>query len=503
MCAAAESRSAETPDRSPDHGTSPSRSRRDRAATAPSSPHRGAREPEARKWCVVLRLRCASTAVDGSTHRRTSGNRSRNGGRSLRAAARSRVARDPSCMLPEVRSALCLLPVQPYPHQTQQLLRIDWLCDIVGGARGDALFTIALHRFRRQRDDRQIAQLRNLTNRARRLVAVHLRHHHVHEHEIDVRRSFQQIDRVLAVLGERDAHAVIIEHGRQREDVSNIIIDDEHVLAGEDGVGVVQALEHAPLVLRQLRFDSVQEQRRLVEQTFRTLHVLDDDRVSETAQPRLLLLRELLARVDDDRQVTYRRIGLHGLEKLETILSALEAEIEHHAVVVRLRELAERLFRRRDGRDLDILVGDQLDDALALDIVVLNDEQTLYLLIDELRYSIEGVVEGLLRDRLLEIRDRASLHSLLTLADAGDDVHRDVPSIRMMFESIEDSPSIDPRHVDVERDRVRLIGVRQLQSDFAVVTDDSLIALVAREVEQNVREARVVLHDQHDSIAWL
>src|SRR5213596_1505580 len=45
------------------------------------------------------------------------------------------------------------------------------------------------------------------------------------------------------------------------------------------GIGVVQVLEHLPFLLGELRFDPVEEERGLIEQTLRRLHVLHDDRL--------------------------------------------------------------------------------------------------------------------------------------------------------------------------------------------------------------------------------
>ena len=45
----------------------------------------------------------------------------------------------------------------------------------------------------------------------------------------------------------------------------------------------MQLLEHAPLLLRKLALDAVEEEGRLVEQPFRRARVLDDDRVRELA----------------------------------------------------------------------------------------------------------------------------------------------------------------------------------------------------------------------------
>ena len=73
----------------------------------------------------------------------------------------------------------------------------------------------------------------------------------------------------LAVLGVDDLHAVRLEHAGEREDVAHVVVDHQHLLAGEHRVGVVQLLEHLPLLAGQLGLDAVQEQRGLVEQALR------------------------------------------------------------------------------------------------------------------------------------------------------------------------------------------------------------------------------------------
>src|SRR5512145_1764228 len=73
--------------------------------------------------------------------------------RMLTLSGRARGARSFSSVLSCV--ALMLLAVQPHPDQRQQLLGVDWLRDVVRSAGLQALLAIALHRLRRERDDRQ------------------------------------------------------------------------------------------------------------------------------------------------------------------------------------------------------------------------------------------------------------------------------------------------------------------------------------------------------------
>ena len=55
-------------------------------------------------------------------------------------------------------------------------------------------------------------QLRDLADLAHRLDAVHLRHHDVHQHDVDVRLVLQDADRVAAVVGRDDRHVVLLQH---------------------------------------------------------------------------------------------------------------------------------------------------------------------------------------------------------------------------------------------------------------------------------------------------
>ena len=44
--------------------------------------------------------------------------------------------------------------MQPDPQNSEQMLDVDRFRDVIGRASFNALFTVAFHRFRRQRNDR-------------------------------------------------------------------------------------------------------------------------------------------------------------------------------------------------------------------------------------------------------------------------------------------------------------------------------------------------------------
>ena len=77
----------------------------------------------------------------------------------------------------------------------------------------------------------------------------------------------QHLDAVAAVLGEEHLHLVALEHAGQREDVAHVVVDDQHLLAGEHRVGLVRsASASAACVSGRFASHAVQEERGLVEQ---------------------------------------------------------------------------------------------------------------------------------------------------------------------------------------------------------------------------------------------
>ena len=95
--------------------------------------------------------------------------------------------------------------LQPGPQGREQLLRVDRLRQVVPRARLEAALAVALHRLRGHRDDRQVLAAGELADLAHGLQAVHLRHHDVHQHDVDVGLALHDLDRVAAVVGGEDA----------------------------------------------------------------------------------------------------------------------------------------------------------------------------------------------------------------------------------------------------------------------------------------------------------
>ena len=119
------------------------------------------------------------------------------------------------------------------------------------------------------------------------------------------------------------------------------------------------------------------------------------------------------------------------------------SQIDHTAVDV-VGQRAEGLGPGRDGLDLDVVVPQQLDEALAFDVVVLDDEQTLLVRRHVGLDAIERRFEVLGGRRLDQVRERAMGESVLPLLLNGDHLHGNVTRRRVELETVEDGP---PQHV--------------------------------------------------------
>ncbi len=98
-----------------------------------------------------------------------------------------------------------------------------------------------------------------------------------------------QIDGLTPVGRAEHLHLLVLEHGRQREDIARVVVDNQHLALPQDVVRPVQPLEHLPLLIGQVSDDAVEEQRRLVEQPFGRLHVLQDNALRDDLEPRFFV----------------------------------------------------------------------------------------------------------------------------------------------------------------------------------------------------------------------
>ncbi len=171
-------------------------------------------------------------------------------------------------------------------------------------------------------------------------------------------------------------------------------------------------LEHLLLGLGQVGDHAVQEERRLVEEPFRRLHVLEQDALRQPAQPLLLLAGQVLAGEDDDRDLAQARLRLQLLQQLEAAHVG-QAQVEDAAVEGPVEELLDRLGARSPTWRSRCRRGCSSSTMLCRSIVVvLDDQQPLDVRLDEFLDPVEALVEALGRGRLYRRRrtPRAPAH---------------------------------------------------------------------------------------------
>jgi hypothetical protein len=158
---------------------------------------------------------------------------------------------------------------------------------------------------------------------------------------------------------------VPLEQARQREDVADVVVDDQHFLRDQRLVALVEAFEHTLLRGRKIGDDAVQEERRLVEQPLGRLHAFQNDALRHLAQLRFFVLRELATGENDDR--ISRSCGSFCTSRSSSNPEMSgQPQVEHDAVEVRSRMSCERFGSGAHRSDLDVVVPDQLLDAHAL-----------------------------------------------------------------------------------------------------------------------------------------
>src|SRR6516164_2865131 len=136
--------------------------------------------------------------------------------------------------------------MQPQADQRQQLVRVDGFGHVIGGAGLEALLTVALHRLGRERDDRQQAELVVAADAPHGLVAIHLRHHDVHQHQRQIVRALDEVDGFLPVGSSDHLHVVTLEQTVEREDVADVVIDHQHLAPAQGLIALVQRLDLPP-----------------------------------------------------------------------------------------------------------------------------------------------------------------------------------------------------------------------------------------------------------------
>ena len=268
----------------------------------------------------------------------------------------------------------------------------------------------------------------------------------------------------------------------------------------ENRIFLVELLEHLAFRFGQAFFHTVQEQRRLVQQPLERSDVFDDNRFRQTSELGFLFKAEVLSCVNDDRNVAKLRLDL--LHQVESVHIG-QAQVEHDAVVMFAAQLGHRFFARADGNCLNVTLSDQFLDALLRDRIVFDNQQALDAALNEAFDPSERIAE-LFRSRWFVFeRHRSHLQPALAFFSDGDDVHRDMPCVLRMLQTVEHTPSVHARQLYIQSDCRGRVLASQRQPGVAACGDNRLETALACHLHDDFREIQVVLDNQQRAVAGL
>src|SRR6266540_3371126 len=160
-------------------------------------------------------------------------------------------------------------PRHPRLEHGQEVRDVDGFGDVIGCSRFDAFLAVSPHCLGGQRDDRPPGKGVELTHLGHRHVAVHLRHHHVNQGDVEVPVLAQNVQRLLARVDREHFHLLALEERRQGKDVPDVIVDDKDSLARQGAAGSLRSIA-GPLEARDIvRLRVAQDRRDLLFQTCR------------------------------------------------------------------------------------------------------------------------------------------------------------------------------------------------------------------------------------------
>ena len=225
-----------------------------------------------------------------------------------------------------------------------------------------------------------------------------------------------------------------------------------------------------------VRLDLMQEERGLVEQALRRPRVLDDDRLGELPQPRLLVAasapgpcRRSPATLEWRSSFLTPRAARSRVSRAASRSSTMQSNWRVAQLVERLvagadRRRSRRRRRRRAARR-----------CARADVVVLDDQQAADAPVDELTTCCSSMPRRAVLARPASARKRDAPPSRARAAcasSARDDVHRDVARRGIVLEVVEHGQPVDVRQVDVEHDGVGLISVAGERQAVVAAVDD-------------------------------
>src|SRR3954465_6338024 len=93
----------------------------------------------------------------------------------------------------------------------------------------------------------------NLTDGPSGVEPIELRHHDVHQNDVDIRRVMEDLNRIPSGLRREYMHIIPLQHARKSENVADIVVHDQHALAIEHRVVFMKLLQDFALLVGESR----------------------------------------------------------------------------------------------------------------------------------------------------------------------------------------------------------------------------------------------------------
>ena len=189
----------------------------------------------------------------------------------------------------------------------------------------------------------------------------------------------------------------------------------------------------------------------------------------------------------------------NAVEHFETA-HVRQPQIEHDAVARVFAQGGKRAGAGARCDDLDVVMIEQLPDAHLFRRIVLDDEQAFAAWLGILHDLGQRRADPFGRGWLADIRKCAAGQGMLTVFVQCDDLNRNVPCQRVMFQLTEHGPAEHVGQEDIERYRGGLELLGEIQGFGAAGRAQDLKALIARQIDQDARIMRIILNDQKNRI---
>ena len=164
-------------------------------------------------------------------------------------------------------------------------------------------------------------------------------------------------------------------------------------------------------------------------------------------------------------------------------------------------ELVKGFKPRARDRYFDVFMAEQLHDAELLRLVVLDDQKALLARLGIRLDTRQFAFQMLLGGGLGHERKCAARQPMLTILVERDDLHRDMPGQRILFELAQHAPAQHVGQEYIERHRRGLILLRQFDRISAARGKQHLEPRIAGEVHHDPRIMRIVFDDQQNCVA--